>query len=91
MDPQGSRSCSAPSSWSCVPSLRCGEVSSCILFRKPGSFLFRVSKQGPCFTAVEEDGDDKRLIQRGFACEADGAAPPVQAYNRVLMINATDV
>ena len=25
--------------------------------------FFRVSKQGPCFTALEEDGDDKRLVE----------------------------
>ena len=26
-----------------------------------GWIIFRVSKQGPCFKAVEEDGGDKRL------------------------------
>ena len=25
--------------------------------------FFRVSKQGPCFTAVEEDGGDERLVE----------------------------
>ena len=25
--------------------------------------IFRVSKQDPCFTAIEEDGDDKTLVQ----------------------------
>ena len=25
--------------------------------------IFRVSKQGPRFTAIEEDGDDKTLVQ----------------------------
>ena len=25
--------------------------------------FFRVSKQGPCFTAKLEDGDDKRLVE----------------------------
>ena len=25
--------------------------------------FFRISKQGPCFTAVEEDGGDKRLVE----------------------------
>ena len=25
--------------------------------------FFRVSKQGPCFTAVEEDGGDQRLVE----------------------------
>ena len=31
-------------------------------FEGPDPF-FRVSKQGPCFTATEEDRGDKRLIQ----------------------------
>ena len=25
--------------------------------------FFRVSKQGPCFTAIEKAGDDKRLVE----------------------------
>ena len=50
VDPQGSLSCSAPSCGSCAPR-RYGEVLSCTWFRKPGSF-FSVSRQGPCFTAV---------------------------------------
>ena len=37
---------------------------------------FRVSKQGPCFTATEEDGGDTRLAQLELACEADGVASP---------------
>ena len=37
--------------------------------------FFRVSKQGPRFIAVEEDGDDKRLVALELACEADGVAP----------------
>ena len=37
---------------------------------------FRVSKQGPCFTATEEDGGDKRLVQLELACKADDVAPP---------------
>ena len=40
-------------------------------------FLFwRVIKQGPCFTAIEEDGGDERLMALELACEADGVAPP---------------
>ena len=31
---------------------------------------FRVSKQSPCFTAIEDDGGDKRLVQLELACEA---------------------
>ena len=38
-------------------------------------FYFRVSKQGPCFTAVEEDGGDKRLVELELAFKADGVAP----------------
>ena len=36
----------------------------------------RVSEQGPCLTALEEDGGEKRLVQLKLACEADGTAPP---------------
>ena len=35
-------------------------------------FFFRISEQGPCFTAIEEDGSDKRLVQLELACETDG-------------------
>ena len=38
--------------------------------------FFIISEQGPCFTAIEEDGDDKRLVQLDLVCEADGVAPP---------------
>ena len=39
--------------------------------------LFRVSQQGPCFTATEEDGGEKRLTQPKLALlEANGVAPP---------------
>ena len=30
--------------------------------------FLRVSKQGPCLTALEEDGDDKRPVQLELAC-----------------------
>ena len=53
---------SAPSRWSCAPSRGCGEVSSGTWFRTPGSFFVRVSKQGPYFTAIEENGGDKGLV-----------------------------
>ena len=38
--------------------------------------FFRVSKQSPCFTAVEEDGGDKRFVELELACKADGFALP---------------
>ena len=44
-------------------------------FKTLDPFL-RVSKQGSCFTAIEEDGGDKRLVEIELACEADGVAPP---------------
>ena len=34
-----------------------------------------ISKQGPCFTSVEEDGGDKKLVELEFVCKADGVAP----------------
>ena len=43
-----------------------------------GSF-FKVSMQGPCFTAIEEDGGDMRLVQLELACKAYGVAPPYPA------------
>ena len=38
--------------------------------------FFRASKQGLCFTALEEDGGDKRLVELELAFEADGIALP---------------
>ena len=32
--------------------------------------FFRVSKQGPCFTALKEDGGDKRFVWLQPACKA---------------------
>ena len=46
------------------------------LVSKAWILFFRVSKHGSCFTAVEEDGGDKRLVQLELACESDGVAPP---------------
>ena len=37
--------------------------------------FFRVSKQSPCFTAIE-DGSDKRLAELELAFEVDSVAPP---------------
>ena len=52
-----------------------GRVTSGTWFRSLDPF-FRVSKQGPSFTAKEEDESDKRLVQLDLACEADGIAAP---------------
>ena len=38
--------------------------------------LFRVSKQGPYFTTIVEDGGDRRLAELELVCKADGVAPP---------------
>ena len=46
------------------------------LILKAWVLFFRVSKLGPCFTAIEEDGGDKRLVQLELACEADSVEPP---------------
>ena len=77
MGPQESGS--APSRWSCAPSGTQGEISQALCFEGLDPFL-RVSKQGPCFTAIEEDEGDKRLVQFELACEADGFAPPDPVY-----------
>ena len=42
------------------------KVPHALSFESLDSF-FRVSKQGPCFTAVEEDGGDKRLVELELA------------------------
>ena len=39
--------------------------------------FFPVSKPGPCFTATEEDGGDKRLVELELACEADVLHPQI--------------
>ena len=34
--------------------------------------FFKVSKQGQCFTAVEEDGGDKRLVELNLHSKSGG-------------------
>ena len=38
--------------------------------------FFWVSKQGPCFTAIEEVGGDKMIVELELACRGDGVAQP---------------
>ena len=38
--------------------------------------FLRASKQGPCFTAKDEEGGDERLVELELACEADGVQNP---------------
>ena len=45
-------------------------------FESVDPFFLRVSKQDPCFTALEEDGGDKRLAELELACKADCVASP---------------
>ena len=47
------------------------------LVSKGWILFFRVSKQGPCFTALEVDGGDKRLVELELACKADCVAPQI--------------
>ena len=37
---------------------------------------FRASRQGSCFTALQEGGSDKRLVEFDLACKADGVPLP---------------
>ena len=37
--------------------------------------FFRVSKQGPCFIAIKEDGGDKRLVELELTCSYAVAKP----------------
>ena len=69
--PQGSWSCSAPSRWSKWESRK--NFPQALSLERLGPFL-RVSKQSPFFTAIEENGGGKRLLQPKLACEADGVA-----------------
>ena len=41
-----------------------------------GLRIMMLMKQGPCFTAREMDGGDKRLVELELACEVDGVTPP---------------
>ena len=50
-----------------------GKFPQALDLESMGPFL-GVSKWGPCLTAIEEDGGDWRLVQFGFAREADGVA-----------------
>ena len=52
------------------------EILPALGFESLDPFFFRVSKQGPCFTSIKEDGGDKRLVQLELACKADGVASP---------------
>ena len=38
--------------------------------------FLRASKQGPCFTAKDEEGGDERLVELELAREADGVENP---------------
>ena len=38
--------------------------------------FLRASKQGPCFTAIDEEGGDERLVELELAREADGVENP---------------
>ena len=78
MDPLGSLSRPAPSRWSYVPSRICGEVSSGSWLESLDLFFYfpESASSCPCFTAIKDDGNDKRLVQFELACEADGVASP---------------
>ena len=76
LGPQENYTFSAPGRWSYAPGRRCGEFSSSTRFQNPGFFFLRVSQQGPCLTAIGEDGGDKRLAQLELACKADGIRVP---------------
>ena len=57
--------------------LQVGDTEKCphaLGLESPDPF-FKVSKQGRCFTAVE-NGGDKRLVELDLACKADSVAPP---------------
>ena len=49
-------------------------------FEGPDPFS-KGSKQGPSFTATEEDDSDNRLVRLEFACEADDVGLPGSIYS----------
>ena len=58
--------------------LQVGDVGKCpkaLGFGSLDQFL-TASKQGPCFTATEEDGGDQVFVEFELSCEVDGVAPP---------------
>ena len=63
--------------------LQVGDAAKALGLKSPDSLL-RVSKQGPCLTAIEEDDGDKRLRQLKLACEVDGvtSSDPVSSGHR---------
>ena len=38
--------------------------------------FFQSQQAGSMFTAIEENGGDKRLVKLELACKADGVSPP---------------
>ena len=53
-----------------------------------------VGRLGPCLTAIQEDGSDKRLVQFKLVCQADGVASPDRAIaataEAILMRTSTE-
>ena len=46
------------------------EFPQALGFESLGPFFFRISKQCPCFTVIEEDGGGKRHVLLELGCEA---------------------
>ena len=67
----------APASnrWSCAPVGDAEKFPQAIGYESLGPLL-RVNTQGPCLTAIERGGSDKRLVQLELACKADSVASP---------------
>ena len=52
------------------------EFSQALGFQSLDPFFSGVSQQSPCFTIIEQDGGDKRLVQLELVREAYGVPPP---------------
>ena len=76
MDPLGSHLARTQSLIGHMLRVDDAETFSQALGFKAWIVLFKVNKQCQCFTATEEDGSDKRLVEPELACEAGGVAPP---------------
>ena len=54
-----------------------GDTEKFVMHFVSKAWTFFFSQQvGSVFTAIEEDGGDKRLVELELTCEADSVAPP---------------
>ena len=67
-------SCPTPSCCSCVQVGDEKKFSQALGFKSLDPFFFSISRQGPSFSGIEEDGGDKSLVELELVCKVGGAA-----------------